>query len=219
MSDSDDDLVPVPRAPRPWVAVAFGTSTGLLAAAVGVTAWSAWKDANPPTLPPVRAVAQIDIFRLPSGGAREAMLIPAGPDATGEPRLAGRLFAPGAPRELVSLVLANVSPREIWDIDLAVAAPRCRVGSDDWAPIDVIDGHHDLASADALRLRSLGAGDVRLRLEPGTLREVLLALPPGRKLSDLTDVEWEGRPLAQDRLELERIRRFREDPAGTTTGR
>ena len=219
MSEPDDTFEPVPRAPRPWVAVAFGTSTGLLAAAVGVTAWSVWKGSTKTVLPAPREAAQIESFRLPSGGAREAMLVPAGPDATGEPRLAERLFAGDARRELVSFVFANVSPRDAWDVDLAASPPRCRSGTGDWQPLELLAGPFDLPAADALRLRSLGAGDGRLHLEPGTLREVLLALPTGRKMSDLTDVEWDGRPLTPDRLDLERVRRFREDPAGTTIGR
>jgi hypothetical protein len=219
-TEEDDDGPPIPRAPRPWAAVLLGAAAGLGMAAIALGAWSAWRAATAPTLPAPREAARVDLFRLPSGGAREALLLPAGPDAAGEPRLAERIFGSADARELVSLFLANVSREEPWDVDLAQAPLRCRAGAASWEEIGRLDGPFPgLPPTDELRLRSLGAGATRLRVEPGTLRQVLLALPPGRKLAELTDVQWGERPLTRDRLDLERVRRFREDPAGTFSGR
>lgn len=220
---TDDPAFRVPRAPRPWAAVTLGASTGFLAAAVGILVWTLYRRVSAPDLPPPQETATVALFRLPSGGAREAILVPAGPDATGEPRLVSRLF-PGAtpPRELVTLLLANVSPSDAWDVDLSAEPLRCRAGSGPWEPIAAVPHGPGagLDAADDLRMRSLGGGGAaHFSLEPGSLRQVLLTLPPGRKMGDLTDVEWGGRPLTRDRLEMERLRRFREDPAGTTTGR
>lgn len=221
MTDRDEAFEPVPRAPRPWVAIALGASTGLLAAAAGILAWTLWNGRSRHDVPPPHETAQIDLFRLSSGGAREAMLVPAGPDATGEPRLAERLF-PGEkpPRELASLVLSNVSPREAWDVDLRAEPIRCRVAGGVWEDVRLLgEMRAGLAPAEDVRLRALGGLESRVRLEPGALRQVLLALPANRRISDLSDVEWGGRPLVRERLGLERLRRFREDPAATVTGR
>lgn len=198
----------------------MGALAGLGVAAVTIGIWSAWQRARSVDLPAPREVARVRLFRLPSGGAREAILLRAGPDATGEPRLAERLFGADESRELVSLVLANVSPADPWEVDLREAPLRCRSGGTSWEEIARLDGpFSELSPADELRLRSLGAGTTRVRVEPGSLRQVLLALPPGRKLEDLTDVQWGERPLTRDQLDLERVRRFREDPGGTFTGR
>jgi len=206
------------RASHPWAAVLLGASTGFLAAALGIGLWT-FVHSHRDDLPPRREVAQIDLFRLPSGATHEAMLVPAGPDATGEPRLAAALF-PGGPRELVTLLVANVSPTEPWDVDLVGEPLRCRSGTGAWETIEPLTGRAaGLPPADGLRLRSLGSEAAQARLEPGSLRPFLLALPDGRRLSDLTDVQWGDRPLTRDRLGLERLRRFREDPAGMTTGR
>lgn len=214
----DDDRFTVPREIRPWPGIVYGAATGLLASALGIGAWM-YLRARPAPLPPARETPQVDLFRLPSGFAREAMLVPAGPDAIGEPRLAARLF-PDGPRELVTLLLANVSAKDPWDVDLATEPLRCRAGDGPWEELALLDGAGArLPAADDLRLRGLGAGSVRVRVDPGSLRQVLLALPPRRKFADLTDVQWGGAALTRDRLEVARLRRFREDPAGTTTGR
>lgn len=221
---TDDGAFRVPRTPRPWVSVAFGAATGFVAAGIGILAWTWIRRASAPELPPPHETARVELFRLPSGGAREAMLVPAGPDGIGEARLVARLFPGAGPsRELVTLLLANVSPRDPWSVDLAAEPLRCRAGADGpWEPISEAwkTGDAPLDPADDLRLRGLGGGGApQFSVEPGSLRQVLLALPPGRKLEDLTDVEWGGRPLTRDHLEMERLRRFREDPAGTTSGR
>jgi hypothetical protein len=199
-------------------AILLGAATGLLAAALGVGVWT-YLRTRPPVLPPARESARVDLFRLPSAGAREALLVPAGPDATGEPRLAAALF-PAALRELVTLVVANVSASEPWDVDLVAEPLRCRSGDGPWEDLARLDrGLPALDPVDDLRLRALGAREAQVRVEPGSLRQVLLAMPPGRKLADLTDVQWGTTALTRDSLELARLRRFREDPAGTTSGR
>jgi hypothetical protein len=76
-----------------------------------------------------------------------------------------------------------------------------------------------LTPTDLLRLRSLGAGPGSLVVEPHSLRRVLVALPPKCRMSDLSGVQWGETALVRDRLDLERVRRFREDPAAVTTGR
>ena len=221
MTDGDDVSEPVPRAPRAWVAIALGASTGLFAAAAGIFLWTLWSGRSRRDVPPPHDTAQVDLFRLPSGGAREAMLVPAGPDAAGEPRLAERLFPGEAPpRELASLVLSNVSPKEAWDVDLGAEPIRCRVAGGVWEDVRLLGGlRAGLDPADDLRLRALGGTESHVRLEPGALRQVLLALPANRRLSDLSDVEWGGRPLVRERLGIERLRRFRENPAAAVTGR
>jgi hypothetical protein len=172
----------------------------------------------------VREVAaMVDLFRLPPDRDREMLLVPAGPDANGEPSLAAALF-PGEtpPRELASLVLANVSPDESWTVDLETSPLSCRRSPDDaWQPLlgFAETGGAALSAADALRLRSLGNAPGRLVLEPGSMRRVLMALPARSRLAELSGVQWGTMPLQRDRLELERVRRFREDPAAVRTGR
>lgn len=217
----DDILAPVPRAPRPWAAILLGASTGLLFAALAIAGWSWWDSRPSADLPPRGVASAVDVFRLPSGRAHEALLVPAGPDAIGEPRLSAALF-PGEtpPRELASFVLANVSPRDEWQVDLARRPVRGRVEGGAWEEFGVLDGVAERAGdADAVRLRALGGGLTELSLRPGSIRRVLLALPKNRKLSDLRDVEWDGSPLERDRLPAERLRRFREDPVAAMAGR
>lgn len=208
------------RRPRfRWAgAVLLGAASGCATAAAGVALWT-WIGSRPHEIPPPREIARIELFRLAAEGPREALLLPAGPDATGEPRLSRTLF-PDAPRDLVSFVLANTSARDPWDVDLAAEPLRCRAGDGPWEDVTRLDGDlPPLPAADDLRLRGLGARDTHVSVPPGSLRQVLLALPPGRKLAELTDVQWGERSLARDRMELARIRRFREDPPPATGGR
>jgi hypothetical protein len=200
---------------------------GFLAAAAGTTLWTVLSRGNGESSGEWREIAtQVDLFRLPSTDRREMFLVPAGPNAEGEPLLAKALF-PGEepPRELASLLLANVSPDEPWAVDLETKPLSCRRVDDDvWRPITGVapstaaDGPR-LTPTELLRLRGLGAGVGKTTVEPRSLRRVLLALPPNCRLSDLSDVQWDGVPLVRDQLELERVRRFREDPAGATIGR
>jgi hypothetical protein len=168
----------------------------------------------------------VDLFRLPSTERREMFLVPAGPDANGEPALAKALF-PGEepPRELAALLLANVSSDEPWAVDFDAKPLSCRrLDGDEWRPLTdlapaVASASPRLGPSDLLRLRGLGAIGGKMTVEPRSMRRVLVALPPKCRLSDLSDVQWGDVPLLRDQLDLERVRRFREDPAGATMGR
>src|SRR5262245_45449214 len=96
---------------------------GMAAAFAGMYLWNTFgrKPADEP--PPWRGTAaEVDLFRLPSAQDREMFLLPAGPDANGEPALADALFPGEAPpRELASLLVANVSTDRPWDVDLDAA--------------------------------------------------------------------------------------------------
>ena len=206
-----------------WVAVTGGAALGLLGAFGGTVAWRAFGRRGGPVGDPREVATQVDLFRLPCGAHREMFLGPAGPDANGEPALANALF-PGEdpPRELASLLLANVSPDEVWTLDLTNAPLSCRRSSGAaWEPLCGFDAQRaaGLDPAQALRLRGLGAGCVKVTLEPRSLLRLLVALPANCRIADLSDVQWGTTPLVRDQLDLERIRRFREDPSAVTTGR
>jgi hypothetical protein len=213
--------------PPTWIAVAAGAGLGFLVAFAGVGAWNLWPRRETASGGPTRdAASLVDLFRLASVGRREMYLVPAGPDAAGEPVLATALFPEeDPPRELASLLLANVSPDEPWLVDLDAKPLACRRSdAAPWEPIGgvasaVAAGGERLNASALLRLRGLGAVDGKLTVEPKTLRRVLLALPPKCRLGELSDVRWGDTPLLRDRLELERVRRFREDPAAVTAGR
>lgn len=199
------------------MAVAFG----------GMFAWKAVGRRAPEAPPEWReAVSQVDLFRLPAEADREMFLVPAGPDANGEPRLAQALFPDeDPPRELASLLCANVSADRTWDVDLAATPLACRRGEGRaWTPFvdlgaSVASGAGRLAASDLLRLRSLGAAAGKMTVAPRSMQRVLVALPPNCRFAELSDVQWGDAPLVRDRLDLERIRRFREDPAAVTMGR
>lgn len=206
-----------------WVAVTSGLALGFAAASAGKFAWNRYGRKSAQAAGPARDVAAlVDLFRLPSGAHREMFLVPSGPDANGEPALAASLF-PGEepPRELASLLVANVSADEPWTIDLESSPLTCRrSGAVTWETLHGIDpGAAKLDPAAMLRLRGLGGAPTRITLEPRTLRRVLMALPPKCRIEDLSDVQWGTTPLVRDQLDLERVRRFREDPAAVTTGR
>lgn len=214
-----------PTADRPWVAVAVGLLggvliTGLIVFLVDPTGG----DRRRPVAAAARAALEVDLFRLPSGAAHEALLLPAGPDAIGEPVLSQRLF-PGEspPRRLASLVLANLSESDPWRVDLDALPLMGRSSpSGQWVAFpdlraELRNGDATLTAADRLRLRSLGAGQVQVELEPGSLRRILLALPPERTLEDLAGVKWGETPLLKDRVPVERLREFRADPAAGVT--
>lgn len=200
-----------------------GLALGFVAASAGKLAWSTFGRKAAQATEGGRAVATlVDLFRLPPSAQREMFLVPSGPDANGEPSLAAALF-PGEepPRELASLLVANVSADEPWTLDLDAEPLRCRrAGADSWEPLRGLDpAKAKLDPADLLRLRGLGGGGARITVEPRSLRRVLMALPPRCRIGDLSDVQWGGTALVRDRLDLERVRRFREDPAAVTTGR
>ena len=52
-----------------------------------------------------------------------------------------------------------------------------------------------------------------MELAPGALRQLLVVLPKSRKIEDVTDVQWGEVTLIRDRIDLERLRRFRADGA------
>jgi hypothetical protein len=202
-----------------------GLALGFLAAAGGSGAWRLFGPQAADEVVTARpAPERVRLFRLTADADRAALLVPAGPDETGEPRLAAALFPGEDPaRELASLLFANVSPDRAWDVDLATRPVRCRgAGDAEWR---VLTGAAErgaqgrLDPADALRLRALGGTETRLVVEPHSVRRVLVALPPGRRMEDLSDVQWGDAPFVRDELDLERLRRFREDPAAVTTGR
>jgi len=215
------------RRPPTWLAVVAGAALGFLAAFGGAGVWNTYFRGDAAPSPPARAAAaSVDLFRLPPSGRREMYLVPAGPDATGEPALARALFPEeNPPRELASLLLANVSPDEPWLVDLDAAPLACRrTDGGAWTSIEgvattVASGAARISSSDMVRLRGLGAVGGKVMVEPRSLRHVLLALPRNCRLADLSDVQWGDARLLRDRLELSRIRRFREDPAAVTAGR
>jgi hypothetical protein len=162
----------------------------------------------------------VDLYRLPSGSDHEVFLVPSGPDAIGEPRLAASLFPDETPaRELASVLVANVGRRGVFDLDLDETPLRGRTAGGPWEPICALAPDARLPEDLAVRFRALGGGVSKVRLDPGHFRRILVALPRARRLADLSDVELGEVSLVRDRLELERLRRFRIDPAGTTSGR
>ncbi len=205
--------------------VVAGAGLGFLAAFLGTLAWNARARTAGPSAALTRgAQSEVDLFRLPSSEHREMVLLPAGPDADGEPGLAKALFPDETPpRELASLLLANVSSADPWLVDFDAQQLRCRrAGDDAWTAITGVASTAasvPLSASELLRLRGLGSASGKLTVEPRSLRHVLLALPPKCRLEDLSDVQWDGTPLLRDRLDVERIRRLREDPAAVTTGR
>lgn len=204
-----------------WLSIGAGLGLGVLVAviaALGMEAFFSLRSGGDEQ--PAQTAEALQLFRLPNGGPHEAYLLPAGPDGQGEERLAGQLFPGEAPtRRLASLLLANVSESEAWDVDLEAEALRCRTSeSAPWEPLErlpsgIDDAPGALDPSSRLRLRSLGAGVVRLSLQPRSMKRVLLALPPDRQFSDLSDVQWGALTLRADRLDLEQARDLREDPA------
>ena len=202
------------------MAVTGGLLLGFVAARVGSWAFSAFGRSRPEAGASAQIASTVGLFRLPPGAHREMFLVPAGPDANGEPHLAAALFPGEAPpRELASLMLANVSPDDTWSVDLDARPLSCRVGDDPvWRPLARATGGA-LSPQDRLRLTSLGGGGGPVLVEPRSLRRLLLALPPNCRIADLSGVQWGETALVRDALELERIRRFREDPSAVTMGR
>ncbi len=213
------------RGTRPWAAIVAGVVVGFIAALAGTAVWGLLRQGTGEEYAEgVAPQAMVDLFRLPSGTDHELLVIPAGPDGIGEPQLTDRLFPEeDPPRQLASLLVANVSPTNPWEVDLQSVPLRCRTAQDSaWESFEHLQERiaaRHVAPAQELRLRSLGAGVTRFSLGPRTSRRILVALPPGRTLEDLAVVQWGETALLRDRLELERVRRFREDPGGVTTGR
>lgn len=198
---------------------------GLLLATLGIVVVEfvrSWRGGGAPA--PHAPASEVDLFRLPSGAVYELLLCDAGPDASGEPQLAAALFPDeDPPRRLATLFLANVDRGGAqggtpWTVDLTTQPLRARDADGAWRSLDPLPATEIPAWLE-LRRRSLGGGRTAARVEPGSVQQMLLALPPGRRVGDLSDVQWGDVPLVRDRLELERLRRFRLDPAGTTTGR
>ncbi len=220
---ADEWVVPHAGLP-PWKMLAAGVLAGVLIALIAGQIWNVFDDGDGPGEGNGLAPNGADIacFRLPWGGEHELLLVPAGPDGLGEPRLAARLFPDETPaRRLASLVLANVSPDTQWEVDLGSEPFLAQIaGSDEWQRIDPVTSDDgiavDLDAADALRLRALATGapgGSRLTLEPRSLRRVLVALPPRRGLADISGVKWGATDLLPDRISAETLRSFRVDPA------
>lgn len=207
-----------------WTAVTAGLAMGLVAATLATLGWEALRRRSRESIEVPREVAsRVELFRLPSDGMREMFLVPAGPDANGEPALARSLF-PGEdpPRTLATLLLANVAATDAWTLDFDETPLACRRSAEGaWEPLTGLRTEHGgaLSPAERVRLRSLGATGSKVVVQAKSLRRVLMALPPQCTMSDLVGVQWGRTPLVRDALELERVRRFREDPVAVTQGR
>jgi len=208
------------RANRVWLTVAVGVLGGVgMAVLASWAARNLWKS-DPVAIPVAQKPPEIRLFRLPSGREHAAMICPAVPDGSGEQRLAAALF-PGeeTPRELASLLLANASDTETWDVDLGSLPLRFRVtAGSDWETFEALgdrlsDDAAALSASDRLRLRGLGAGSSVFRLEPRTSRRVLLALPRSRQFRELSDVEWGTTALTLDEVAVGAFRALRQDPS------
>jgi len=199
-----------------WRSVAVGIGLGILAAVLVTLGIREYLRTRPRAEQPMaETAAAVALFRLPAGGDHELYLVPAGPDGSGEVALSEALFPGEEPRrELASLLLANISREDDWDVDLDAMALACRVDDgDEWTPLEVLSKPPEtLDPAHRLRLRSLGAGTRRVHLGPRSMKRVLFALPARRQFEQLSGVQWGGLPLRQDRLEVERLRRIHEDP-------
>lgn len=199
------------RSGRTLAALATGAAAGLVVAAAALWTWTLVAPARRgPEVPQREVASAVDVFRLPSGGGRELVVVRAGPDAGGEPALSARLFPGEDPeRELVSIVVANGAGGELWTLDLHAAPLRVRAGGD-WFPAEsVVERASALPPAEELRVRSLGGATSAVDVAPGTMRSLLVALPKARKMGDITDVQWGDVTLLKDRFDIERLRRFR----------
>lgn len=199
------------RSGRTLAALATGAAAGLVVAAAALWTWTLLSPSRRgPDVPRRDVASAVDVFRLPSGGGRELVVVRAGPDAGGEPALSARLFPDEDPaRELVSVVVANGAGGEPWTFDLKATPLRVRTGGE-WVPAEsVAERAPSLAPAEELRVRSLGGATAAVDVAPGTMRSLLVALPKARKMADVTDVQWGDVTLLRDRFDLERLRRFR----------
>ncbi len=212
-------MSPAPPAPdlrRQWSAVLAGAVAGVVFATAIVLA-VAWFGEPPagPGVTSARPDSPVPLFRLDASPAHELLLVPAGPDALGEPGLAHRLFGDAPPRrELAALLLANVADQGDWDVDLRAPALRARTAPDAaWlelepVPPELVD--RALDASGRLRARSIGGGLASVRVGPHSLRQVLLALPPGWRLHELSDVQWGERPLQRADTDVEGLHAYRE---------
>ena len=205
---------------RPWVAVAGGLVAGVVLAAVVVIGWSLLRGPKGVAGQAAsRPDSRISVFRLRSDGPGEILLAPAGPDATGEPALSRALFPDETPaRRFASVLVANTSAAGApFEVDLAAvpfrAEPRDGGSSFNLEPLPKRLG---LSPTVSLRLRSLGGDVDSVRVSPGTLRRFLVALPPGRTLSDVSVVQWGERSLERALMDLETLHQYREAPGGVT---
>lgn len=209
---------------RSWITVLTGVSAGVLVAILCSMLVRRLADmGHTGGREPVTA-SLVDFYRLPSGRDQALLVLRAGPDASGEQTLSRRLFPGETPeRELATVLVANASSDEPWDVDLEQSPLRLRTGDGStWEPFvqlaERLDGASDeLTPADRLRLRGLGAGTTRFRLEPRSARQVLLALPPARRFEQVSDVQWGDTLLRRDHADVERLRALRQDPSAAGT--
>lgn len=206
---------------RPVTAVLGGLVAGVLLASAVVIGWSLIRtDSRRAGYAASRPDSRIGVFRLDGTGGGELLLAPAGPDGTGEPAISTALFPDEVPaRELASVLVANTNVAgDAFEVDLASVPLRARAGTDQpWFDLQPIRGRDDLAPTVALRLRTVGGTRGSVTVAPGKLSRLLVALPPGRQLSDVSDVQWGERPLLADRMDLETLHAYREAP--TSVGR
>jgi len=202
---------------RPWVAVAGGLAAGIALASVVVIGWSfvssrrgrAGHAASRPD-------SSIGVFRLVAGESGELLVAPAGPDGSGEPALSAALFPDEKPpRHLASVLVANTRATGAeFEVDLASVPLRARSGGDEaWFNLEPLPHRDGLSPTVALRLRSVGGSIQSVSVAPGNLRRFLVALPPGRTLSDVSVVQWGERLLERDRMDLETLHAYREAPS------
>lgn len=199
---------------RPWVAILGGAAAGVVLAALVIVAWSyLGPDPGGAGRAASRPDTEVDVFRSPPGSAESMLVARAGPDAGGEPALAAGLFPGEEPaRELASIVVVNRGEVEVFDIDLANTPLRARTDDTEWFELAAV-APAALEALDpnlALRFRGLGGEIDRRSIAPGTLRRFLLALPPGRRFSDVSVVQWGDRTLERGRIDVERLHEFRE---------
>ena len=228
MSAADPDESPLlVRLRGALSSVLVGIAGGLLLALLAALGWQHLMDDGGGSGSAPREVADaVDLFRLPSTAAHEMVLLPAGPDGIGEPLLSAYLFPrEEPPRRFASVLLANVSASEAWEVDLSERPLACRCEDGEaWETFEALgrrveEARDRLSEPERLRLRSLGAGEVHVTVEPRSVKRVLVALPARRQFRELADVKWGETRLTRARAALDEVRRFRIDPAATNGAR
>lgn len=216
---------------RVWGALLWGAAVGVVVATAALWIWSVStggpKDDRAPP-PPTGGLA---VFRAPDAKGREMWVVRAGPDGGGEPSLHAALFPGAAEGEerLLAVLVANTSGDTTagpFEADFA-GSPLLvsEAGRADPRPAQTVAS---LVAAGACprpgpaaeaRLRGLGGTESAVSIPPGTLRQVLVALPDGMDVRRVTGVQWGGVPFLREEVPVERLRSFRLDPAGAARAR
>ena len=203
---------------RPWAAVAGGLVAGVVLATAVMIGWSLIRPhSRRAGHAASRPDSSLGVFRLTAdaGAGGELLVAPAGPDGTGELALSEALYPDEVPaRAFASVLVANTNAAgDDFEVDLTAVPLRARSGTDaPWFELEPLPAGEGLSPTLALRLRSLGGTGGSVSVAPGTLRRFLVALPPGRKLADVLDVQWGERALVPDRMDLETLHAYREAP-------